>query len=759
MRKLATVTLSFSAAICAANYCLPQDKLIILAVITMVLGAVLLAVFRKRRVLAASALIFFALGLLCYFFHHRNTVEVAKQYSGETHSVTALILDYPEVYNDYCRLDVRVKSPYLPNFKAVLYDNEKQLTDVKPGDVVILLAKLSTADTIYGQKYDNYHSKGIYFKLNSKGVAALHRVFDLRFLPQYISHGLSARIDRIFPDDTEVFMRSLLLGDKSDFYADEEMYVSLSKAGLMHIVAVSGMHISFLVGLLHGLFGRGRKGALSCLLIVWFFALLTGAGPSVIRAAFMHSCYLMAPVVRRENDSLTSLALVLALLLCVNPFAIAGISLQLSFGAMCGIVLFSDRIYLKFLEKVPGSVDNLLLRGILSSISCSLSVMVFTVPLTAIHFGNVQLLAPLANLISLWAVSICFCWGWISCALSFVPFLGIMSASLCSWLARYILFAAKLISSVPLSVMYMRSKAAWIWLMSTYVLLAIAYSLKKRRFYAFIAATLASALFASAIIAFSYVYHRKNDSIDILNVGQGQCISVLTDEACVLLDCGNINTIDDAATIAAAHLYSRGRYKVDVLLLSHLHEDHAGAAVRLMEMIDIGTLIIPGEYDDKDKLFADIEECAIRNGTEIITITENCEVHVGDIEMYLIKSGFGSDENERCIITRLENNGFTLLAMADASRKMEQKLVQEYELEDVDALVVSHHGSKYSSTDSLLEEIEGRIAIISVGQNYFGHPAQETLEALEAYGYNVYRTDVNGNIEIKTGNNYGKKSW
>jgi len=755
MRKLATVTLSFSAAICAANYCFPQDKLIVIAAFTAALAVVLLAVFRKRRALVASALLFFALGLLCYFVHYRNTVEEAKQYSGETHRVTAVILDYPDVYDDYCRLDVRVKSPYLPNFKAVLYDNEKQLTDVKPGDVVILRAKLNTADTIYGQKYDNYHSKGIYFKLSSKGDATLHRVLDLSFLPQYISHGLSEHINRIFPDDTEVFIRSLLLGDKSDFYADEEMYVSLSKAGLMHIVAVSGMHISFLVGLLHCLFGRGRKGALSCILIVWFFALLTGAGPSVLRAAFMHSCYLMAPVLRRENDSLTSLALVLALLLCINPFAIAGISLQLSFGAMCGIVLFSDRIYMKLIEKLPGFADNLFLRGILSSVSCSLSVMVFTVPLTAIHFGNVQLLAPMANLISLWAVSICFCWGWISCALSFVPLLGLVSASLCSWLARYILFAAKLISSVPLSVMYMRSKAAWIWLVSTYVLLAIAYVLKKRRFYAFIAATLSSAVFASAIIAFSYVYYRKNDSIDILNVGQGQCVSVLTDEASVLLDCGNINTIDDAATIAAGHLYSRGRYKADVLVLSHLHEDHAGDAVMLMEMLDVATLIIPGEYNDEDKLFTEIKECAIRNGTKLITITEDCAIQIGDIKMDLIKSGFGDDENERCIITRLENNSFTLLAMADASWKMEQNLARDYELEGVDALIVSHHGSKYSSTDDLLEEIEGRIAIISVGQNYFGHPAQETLEALDAYGYNVYRTDVHGDIEIKTGNNYG----
>ena len=129
------------------------------------------------------------------------------------------------------------------------------------------------------------------------------------------------------------------------------------------------------------------------------------------------------------------------------------------------------------------------------------------------------------------------------------------------------------------------------------------------------------------------------------------------------------------------------------------------------------------------------------------------------IDIEFIKSGYGEDENESCLITRLELSGAQLLAMADASCRMEQRLVEEHDLSDTDVLVVSHHGSKYSNCDVLLAEARAELAVISVGYNYYGHPAEETLEALQTYGYNVLRTDLDGDIEIKIGNSYGKKTW
>ena len=732
------------------------------ALVAAVIAAALFALLRKSGRLLSVLLIFFSLGLLCYFYHYKSTVLEAEKYAGKTLKVTAEVMDYPDVYDDYCRLEVRVLSEHLPNFKAYLYDNEKACADAEPGDIVSLRAKISSADTLYGEKYDNYHSKGIYFKLSSKSAAQLEKSFDIFCLPQRVSHWLSGRIDKIFPDSTAVFMRSLMLGDKTDFYDDTELYVSLSRSGLMHIVAVSGMHISFLAALLHAVFGRSRRAALLCIAILWFFSFVTGAGPSVVRAAFMHSCLLMAPVLKRENDSLTSLSVILAIMLCANPFAAASISLQLSFAAMSGLVLFADRLYQQFAALFPKFAERNIGSKIIASLCCSFSVIIITMPLTALHFGNVQLLSPITNLISLWAVSICFCWGWISCVLSVIPVVGVISATLCSLLANYILFAAELVASLPFSVLYMQNKAAWIWLYGIYVLIGLCFFIKKLKLWLCLLLAFVFAGSAAAVIHGSAAYYNRHDTVNILDVGQGQCLTVLTESDSVVIDCGNINTIDDAGTKAAAHLYSRGRSTVDVLVLSHLHEDHAGGAEMLMEMIDVKKLILPADCDRGEPLYQEILDCAKRNGTEVVHVADDMSLELGGIRLKLIKSGFGEDENERCLISLVECNGREVLCMADAYYRMERRLVDEQDLSGVDVLIVSHHGSKYSSTDELLEEIGGGTAIISVGNNYYGHPANETLEALETYGYNVYRTDSLGDIEIRIGNNYGnngKKSW
>jgi len=753
MRKLATAAVSFSAAVYAANYIVPFEWLLIPALVMAVTGAALFVVGKNRFLRVSIILLFFSLGFIFFYLHSNSTVTKAVQYHGQTHCVDAEILDYPEIYDDYCRLEVRVTSYYLPNLKAYLYDNDRKLVDVRPGDKVSLKAKLSSADTLYGEPYKGYHANGIYLKLSSKSDIDVKRgSFDLFTLPKHVAHFLSSRIGDIFPDDTEVFMRSLMLGDKEDFYGDEKLYVDMTRAGLMHIVAVSGMHVSYLVALLYHILGRGRRSALICISLVWFFALITGAGPSVVRASFMCSTMLMAPVLRRENDSITSLSTVLAALLALNPFAAASVSLQLSFAAMAGIVCIGGKLYGALVDKLNDLTRYKAARDIMFSVSSSLSVMAFTVPLTVAHFGLVALLSPITNLLTLWAVPICFCGGWISCMLSAIPFAGEISAWIISWLARYIFAIAEIVSSVPFGVIYAQTRGIWLWIGLCYVLALIVSLLKLGVILSSSIVGLGTLGLMALLIFFNSSFYNGRESVDVLDVGQGQCITVMTDQFTGIIDCGNVNTVKDAGTLAAAHLYSRGRDRVDFLLLSHLHEDHAGGAVMLMETIKVNTVILPSDYDDSDELYADIVNCAERNGVEILTISDNCYIECSDVEIELFKGGEFANDNERCLITKLKVGGMRLLLLADSTVRMQEKLVLEEKLDDIGAIVVSHHGSKYSCSEELLEAVGADTALISVGNNYYGHPAEETLEALKRWGYNIYRTDIDGNIEIVIGN-------
>ena len=219
-----------------------------------------------------------------------------------------------------------------------------------------------------------------------------------------------------------------------------------------------------------------------------------------------------------------------------------------------------------------------------------------------------------------------------------------------------------------------------------------------------------------------------------------------------MIDCGNTYNLSDAGDLAAAYLHSCGRDRIDLLVLTHLHEDHADGVPRLMEMYDIETLIMPEERGDA--LYEEIVASAAKHGTEVITAKGDMTVTCGGIgmEIYTYLNG---GENERCLMSRLTIGSYDVLITADAPEKLEKRLVNEHETDGIETLIVGHHGSKYSSGEELLGAVDGSLAVISVGYNSYGQPAQETLERLAAYGYNVLRTDEDGTIEIRIGQGNG----
>ena len=147
--------------------------------------------------------------------------------------------------------------------------------------------------------------------------------------------------------------------------------------------------------------------------------------------------------------------------------------------------------------------------------------------------------------------------------------------------------------------------------------------------------------------------------------------------------------------------------------------------------------------------------CAEKHGTKVDRIDGNALAKCERLAAQIFKLNNDGDINERCLMIDLAVGRKHLLVTADAPKKLERALVDSENLEGTDILVVGHHGSKYASSDELLREAGGGLAIISVGYNTFGHPASETLEALEAYGYEIKRTDEDGTVEIRLEREHG----
>lgn len=752
MRKLACGALAFSSAIFAANYILPRPWLPILGVILAISGVALVLLKRRWLLGFEIAMLAAALGLGLFFVHSLFTAVPAEKLSGSELEINAVILDYPTVYDDYCRVNIRLTGESGPKLKAVLYDNEKALAEVTPGQHIALTAKLRAADTRYGEDYDYYYSKGIYLIANSASdIELTFKTPAFYTFPAHIKHYIIKLVNSLFPEDTRAFMQSLMLGDKSGLYDDVVLYSDLSRAGLMHIAAVSGMHMSFIVAFVMLFFGRGKLCSFVSIPLLWLFALVSGASPSAVRAAFMLTVLLMAPILHRENDPVTSLSAILALVLMANPYAAASVSLHLSFAAIAGLLCFSGWIdrSIRALFKtdyIPGAYGKLIYI-----VSASLAVMPFTMPLLAIHFGYISLFSPLSNVLAMWVVSALFCGGFICCALgALLPALGTAAAWLISWLARYVFLAAKLISDIDFAVIYLESPFMWCWFFLSLAAITAALFIKAKPMVKLIyPISLCILLLVQASTLSRWYYSSGSGTMAVVDVGQGQSLAFIGNEANVVVDCGATGTAENAGEVTGAYLKSRGVHSLDALVLTHLHSDHVNGALMLMELVDVKNIYMPVSPQDDEGYLPLIEESARQQGSEIHFVDRDTVLQLGNLGLSIFEPAAKGDANERCIMCKVSLDDYTMLITADANISAENELVEEQDLSDVDAFIAGHHGSRYSGGEALLSGLEADMAIISVGYNSYGHPTHEVLERLDAYGYDIYRTDLNGTVEIR----------
>ena len=248
------------------------------------------------------------------------------------------------------------------------------------------------------------------------------------------------------------------------------------------------------------------------------------------------------------------------------------------------------------------------------------------------------------------------------------------------------------------------------------------------------------------------LYDRSRGVMTAVDVGQGQSLVLMQGEQTLVIDCGSIYTLDNAGERTGSYLISSGRRQIDVLLLTHLHADHCNGVTMLMDMLPVRQLILPADVEDEDGLLDEILEAAEARGTSVSYVSCDEERDFGAIHARLFAPAGQGDANERCMMGVYSIGTYDMLVTGDAPKAAEKDLLSRYPLRDLELLIVGHHGSRYSSSGELLNSIGADTAVISVGYNTFGHPTYETLERLAAYGYHIYRTDLNGSVEIFLGN-------
>lgn len=733
--------IGFTVACAAGVYLISGWWLLTIAAFCAVTCVVLLLFrtpFCKRF---AHILLGCAIGFLWLWCFDKYYLLQVRQLDGQTQILQIQVTDYSQSTTSGISAVGKIQLEG-KTYSVQFYINEP--VSLSPGDAV--KGGFDLRYTGGGSEDPTYHrGKGIFLLCYPKGSNEIfyQALSSPDSFPVVWRHKILNFLNRIFPIDTAPFAKALLLGETDDL--PYETRWSLKTAGVYHVVAVSGLHISILFALVSILCLRRRVlMAVIGIPVLFLFAAVAGFSPSIVRACIMQCLVILALLLDKEYDPPTALAAAVLVMLAVNPLTITSVSFQLSAGCMLGILLFAQRIhdYLLRTKLGPAKGNSLrarLTRWTVTSVSVTLGAMSVTIPLCAIYFGSVSLVGIVTNILILWLISFIFYGIMAACLLGVIWLpLGTIVGWVLSWLIRMILWVTDMISKLPVAAVYTSSIYIVAWLILCYILVTVFVKSKKKHPVILVGCILAGLL---AAVACSWIEPRlDNYRITALDVGQGQCLLLQQDGKHYMVDCGG-DSDDTAADRAIGLLLSQGIFRLDGLIVTHYDADHAGGASNLLTKIPADTIYLPvlsEENEIRDNLTQ-------KYGNKIQWVDEDLRLENADITIYASEDTQDANESSLCVLFQPED--CDILITGDRSFAGEMALMEHADLPDLEILVAGHHGSRTSTSWELLNTTRPEIVIISVGEdNRYGHPTWETLERLKLFGCGVYRTDLEGTI-------------
>ncbi len=745
MRKLMWFTLGFGLAALAAAYFLVADFFLIAGCICIFILALCLPFFRKKklfRILAVTAL-GCAVGFSWLTIFHSAYLSLPRKADGLQQEITVYATDYSRATDYGSRVDGFLLLNEKPYFvTAYLPEN----TSLSPGDRVTAYFQLGCTLPGCSKNSEYNRTGGTFLVARSIGLVTVQEGEKLPIYgyPAVVRRYITNMIDTVFPADVSPFARALLLGDTETL--DYETDTAFKISGIRHIIAVSGLHVSILFSLVFLLGGkRNWLASLIGLPVLLFFAAVAGFSPSIVRACVMHGLMAIGLLIKKEYDPPAALSFAVLIMLLCNPWTVANVGFQLSVGCIIGILLLSEPIRNwmmdpKRLGKAKG-FGKKAANFFATSVSVSASATVIVTPLCAYYFGMVSLVSVLTNLLTLWVVTYIF-YGMV-----IVCLVGVLSASvsaalawLVAWPMRYVLLMAKALASFPLAAVYTDSIYVVIWLVLSYILLAVYLLMKKKR--PLIPACCSAVFLCIALFASWMEPYGDECRVTVLDVGQGQCILLQSEGKQYLVDCGG-DSDTAAADLAASTLLSQGIDRLDGMILTHFDADHAAGALYLLSRVPADRLYLPISLDEEGYS----EELLCYAEGTVHLVDSLVSISYGESTIQLVPSSMATSDNESGLCVLFQTKNCDILITGDRNASGEKELMEQIALPELEVLIVGHHGSKYSTCEELLAATTPEYAIISVSaDNSYGHPTQEVLERLEAYGCIIYRTDRDGTV-------------
>lgn len=561
-----------------------------------------------------------------------------------------------------------------------------------------------------------------------------------------------ASLRTLYAPRQSAVMAGLLLGDRSGI--DDEVMQDFRRSGIMHILAVSGLHASIILLIVFiptERFPYPLRAALATAGL-WCFAAVTGFAPPVTRAAVMGGLAMGGIVLQRTGSTVNALAAAGVIILVLDPLNLTGLSFPLSFTAVLGILLFHTRISAALLRALPrAAARNALMQKLTALFALTLSAQALSLPLLVHAFGEISPAGLLTNLIAVPLVFVVVTCGVLAvCAFALSPWLaGCFAATSAAGLDG-ILSLSHVLAGMSWAAVPLPSLPVPLLLAYVAAVVYLSYSpgrLRQKSALLLLAATAAAVLLRSA---------QADDGmlrVTFLDVGQGDAAVIeLPGGDAVLIDAGPGGTGGDAGSRnILPWLRHRGIERLRAVVITHPDEDHRGGALSVLRSVTVDTVYVGGRWPERGVAAA--VDSAMRLHTHAVRDVR-CGDRIdlgGDVRLFVLSPpagpGVGAG-NEHSVVLLLLYGRTRFLFTGDAGVEAEARMMRRWDgLLRADVLKVGHHGSTTSSAPAFVLAVRPAHAVISAGRNNrFGHPRAEILTRLRLAGTRVSRTDVEGSV-------------
>ncbi len=559
--------------------------------------------------------------------------------------------------------------------------------------------------------------------LAGRGVAAVLRevrVRDRRPAPPDLRERAARRLAQGLPPRVAALAQAMVLGDRRGL---GELARRFQRAGLAHLLALSGLHVGVLLGfMLLALYPLGRlRYPLALLALVGYLA-LAGPSPSLVRAGLMAAAGLAALYLGRGRlAAAPALALAAAVQLWLTPYAIHSLSFQLSYLAVAGLVVFLPPLA-RALARPP---EPLRWDGL--GLATTLAAQAPLVPLLLDRFHLLPLLAPLANLLAYPLVALFL-------PLAFLKLAGVGWATApLTWLGNALAGVAGAFAAGP--ALAWGSPGPSGYGLYALALLAVALALWGR---------LAPAR-AAAVVALAVGLALLPEAFPVLEVWQ---LDVGEGHATLIRAPGGVEALIDtgpewAGRRVADALWALGVDDLDLLVLTHPDRDHTGGAGAVLAAVPVGAVLVSRLHPGDD---APLRRARLL-GVRILPAGYGDRLRLGPLSIGVwnppprVPAG---EDNAKSLVLRVGWRGRHVLVLGDLPRRLEDRLPDL----PSEVVVAGHHGAANGTGQTVLARARPRAVLVGVGPNPFGHPSPATLERIAKAGAWAYRTDRLGAVRV-----------